>query len=104
MGRMRFGVGPEYDRLRRRRELYRMRGGSVSAGTRFLVFQRDDFTCQYCGSRAPDVHLELDHFLAVSQGGSNDFSNLVTACYSCNIGKSAIRLPAQQNPNKRGPQ
>lgn len=55
---------------------------------RFRIFKRDGFTCQYCGSKAPDVSLEVDHIIPVSNGGSDDESNLTTACFDCNRGKS----------------
>lgn len=53
--------------------------------TRKLIFERDAFTCQYCGAK--DSKLECDHVLPVSKGGSDDFSNLVTACSRCNRSK-----------------
>ena len=31
----------------------------ISKGTRFQVFQRDEFTCQYCGRKSPDVQLVM---------------------------------------------
>ncbi len=60
----------------------------VSKRIRFEVFKRDSFTCQYCGGEAPDVILHVDHVVPVSEGGSNGITNLVTACVSCNSGKS----------------
>ena len=69
----------------------------VSAQTRFAVFDRDNFTCQYCGRRAPSVTLELDHIHPVSKGGSNDFLNLTTSCLDCNRGKRARKLSAHQS-------
>lgn len=65
---------------------------AVSSRTRFEVFKRDAFTCQYCGSQAPDVILHLDHVIAVANGGDNDITNLVTACSACNGGKSDVPL------------
>lgn len=65
-----------------------MKRKRVSKKTRFEVFKRDSFTCQYCGAKAPDVILELDHINPVSNGGSSDILNLVTSCYDCNRGKS----------------
>ena len=57
----------------------------VWAKIRASVFQRDNYTCQYCGTRG--VTLECDHVTPVSRGGSNDTSNLVTACRKCNRAK-----------------
>lgn len=59
---------------------------------RFLVFQRDNHTCQYCGAKAPRVELQLDHVVPVSAGGENTFENLKTSCWDCNIGKGVISL------------
>lgn len=59
---------------------------------RFEVFKRDKFTCQYCGRKAPEVNLELDHIIPVSKGGKDDMINLVTSCFDCNRGKSAREL------------
>jgi hypothetical protein len=65
---------------------------SISKRVRFSIFQRDDFTCQYCGQRSPDVVLEVDHRHPRASGGTDDPSNLVTACCDCNRGKSAEHL------------
>lgn len=61
---------------------------TLSKRTRFEIFKRDNFTCQYCGSRPPDVVLEVDHIHPRSKGGDNDTINLITACADCNRGKS----------------
>jgi hypothetical protein len=65
---------------------------SISKSLRFEVFKRDSFTCQYCGRKAPEVTLHVDHVVPVSKGGQNDISNLVTACQDCNLGKGARPL------------
>lgn len=49
------------------------------------IFERDDYTCQYCGKRG--TRLECDHVVPVSRGGSNDQDNLATACFACNRSK-----------------
>lgn len=59
----------------------------VSNELRFKVLCRDNFTCQYCGRKAPDVELEVDHIYPVSKGGKAREDNLVTSCVSCNSGK-----------------
>ncbi|MDY6127015.1 HNH endonuclease [Anaerococcus sp.] len=61
---------------------------SLSKKTRFEVFKRDAFTCQYCGRSVPDVILEVDHIKPVSKGGDNEMINLITSCRDCNRGKS----------------
>ncbi|HPT28696.1 MAG TPA: HNH endonuclease [Bryobacteraceae bacterium] len=61
---------------------------AIPKSLRFEVFKRDSFTCQYCGAKAPDVLLHIDHIKPVADGGENDIINLVTACVGCNLGKS----------------
>lgn len=63
---------------------------AVTKRTRFEVLRRDEHTCQYCGSKAPDVALQIDHVMPVALGGDDKPSNLVTACRDCNSGKSSI--------------
>lgn len=64
----------------------------ISKSTRFEVFKRDEFTCQYCGRTSPAVILEVDHIVPVSKGGTNDLMNLITSCRDCNRGKGAKSL------------
>lgn len=73
----------------------------VSPGVRFKVLERDSFTCQYCGRSAPDVVLHVDHVVPVSKGGSNDPSNLVTACETCNLGKSDMEINQDYEEERR---
>lgn len=65
---------------------------ALSVRTRFEVFKRDDFTCRYCGKKSPDVILEIDHIVAVAEGGTDDPMNLATSCWACNSGKSNVPL------------
>ncbi len=72
-----------------------MKRPSISKSVRFRVFRRDVFTCQYCGAQAPDVPLEVDHKLALANGGRHCYENFVTACRDCNQGKGIKKsLPA----------
>ena len=52
---------------------------------RSRIFDRDGYTCQYCGERGKK--LECDHVIPVSRGGGNSDDNLVTACFVCNRSK-----------------
>lgn len=70
-----------------RKTTARPRRKALTKKTRFEVFKRDKFTCQYCGQAAPDVVLEVDHITPVASGGGNDLLNLITACKPCNAGK-----------------
>lgn len=65
---------------------------AISKKTRFEVFKRDGFSCQYCGAHPPAVTLQVDHIVAVAKGGDNGMDNLITACQPCNLGKSANSL------------
>lgn len=62
---------------------------AISKRLRYEVFRRDNHACRYCGSAAPDAKLTIDHVVPVVLGGTDDPSNLVTACIPCNSGKSS---------------
>lgn len=72
---------------------------SVGVKTRFEVFKRDRFTCSYCGRTPPEVLLECDHIVPRAAGGSDDMSNLTTACATCNSGKAARLLEDGTGPS-----
>ncbi|MDE2016219.1 MAG: HNH endonuclease [Hyphomicrobiales bacterium] len=61
------------------------------AFTRFNVFLRDRFSCQYCGSRDD---LTFDHVVPRSKGGVTSWENVVAACSPCNLRKGD-RLPRE---------
>lgn len=65
---------------------------AVSKKTRFEVFKRDEFVCQYCGATPPRVVLHVDHIVPVAEGGKNNMDNLITSCEPCNLGKGATPL------------
>ncbi len=62
--------------------------------TRFNVFLRDRFTCQYCGGRFSANELTFDHLVPRSRGGRTCWTNIVTACAGCNVRKGN-RLPEE---------
>lgn len=62
------------------------------AFTRFNVFLRDRFGCQYCGDRLPTQDLTFDHVVPRSRGGRTSWENVVTACGGCNLRKGN-RMP-----------
>lgn len=62
----------------------------IPAKLQLKVFKRDNYKCRICGkspSTHPELSLEIDHFLPVSKGGTNDIDNLQTLCIVCNRGK-----------------
>jgi 5-methylcytosine-specific restriction endonuclease McrA len=63
------------------------------AFTRFNVFLRDRFSCQYCGSRED---LTFDHVVPRSKGGETTWDNVVAACSLCNLKKGG------QSPDESG--
>ncbi len=86
------------------REYMRERRGSNATGpaqtvrpkkrsSRFMILQRDNFRCQYCGKTPKDdIRLEIDHIIPLCKGGSDEDSNLITACFECNRTKGGNRL------------
>ncbi|WP_432450279.1 HNH endonuclease [Aliiroseovarius marinus] len=72
------------------------------AFTRFNLFLRDEFCCQYCGARGD---LTFDHVVPRASGGVTSWENVVAACQRCNLKKGSkplrrsglsLRKPARQ--------
>jgi 5-methylcytosine-specific restriction endonuclease McrA len=73
--------------------------------TRRAVFARDDWTCQYCGSRS---NLTVDHVIPKSKGGGSCWENIVASCAPCNrrkgdalprqVGMKLLRQPRTPKP------
>lgn len=74
---------------------------SRAAFTRFNVFLRDSFQCQYCGVRGPVPDLTFDHVTPRSRGGKTSWRNVVTACAECNRRKGGRLLHEIQNMTLR---
>ena len=65
-------------------------GQWIRTDARLAIYLRDGFRCLYCcqdlhGAEPTDI--TLDHLTAKVDGGSNEPSNLVTACRSCNCSR-----------------
>lgn len=60
--------------------------------SRKALFQRDSFTCQYCGTKPGK--LEVEHVIPRSKGGRNVWQNVTTACRACNA-KKRDRTPEE---------
>lgn len=59
------------------------------AFTRFNLFLRDEFQCQYCGTRGD---LTFDHVIPRARGGITSWENVVAACAPCNLRKGSRSL------------
>ena len=57
------------------------------AFTRFNVFLRDNFSCQYCGNQYTANELTFDHIIPKCLNGKTKWSNVVSACTKCNLKK-----------------
>lgn len=52
-----------------------------------MLYNRDNYTCAYCGfkaSRREEVRLSKDHVHPRSKGGRDTWDNLITSCKTCN--------------------
>ncbi len=77
--------------------------------TRKGIYERDDYTCQYCGKKFESEDLNLDHVEPRSRGGKNTWENLVCSCIECNRKKKArtpkeagmhlLSVPQKPKPN-----
>lgn len=61
----------------------------MAAFTRFNLFLRDGFSCQYCGSKGD---MTFDHVVPRARGGKTTWENVVAACGPCNLRKGAKSL------------
>ena len=62
------------------------------AFTRFNLFLRDRFSCQYCGDVFHSEDLSFDHVVPRSRGGRTTWANVVAACGICNLKKASHLL------------
>lgn len=81
----------------------RSQADGPSAAVRIRVMKRDKFQCTYCGVAGTDAELEIDHIVAVANGGSHHMSNLTTACRACNQKKGDGIAPVRATSGHRHP-
>jgi len=55
---------------------------------RSKIFERDNWTCQYCGDKVTNDNASIDHYVPQSKGGNHSKANLRTCCFVCNSIKS----------------
>ena len=79
-------------------------GRGISPPLRIEILERNGFTCQLCGAGPGEsdpfnpnrkVRLHIDHIKPISQGGTNDKSNLRVVCSACNQGRANIQSPSE---------
>lgn len=70
------------------------------AFSRRNIFERDHYTCQYCGVQPGVDELSIDHVFPRSQGGTSTWDNCVLACVECNK-KKADRTPSEADMKLR---
>jgi 5-methylcytosine-specific restriction endonuclease McrA len=80
------------------------------AFTRYHVFLRDRFSCQYCGETLPAKDLTFDHVVPRSRGGITSWSNVVTCCQRHNLlkgsrslkqsGMRLLNIPSEPTPHQ----
>lgn len=59
--------------------------------SRYNVYLRDRYQCQYCGDQFGAADLTMDHVIPVSKGGATSWDNIVSACQPCNHEKANKR-------------
>ncbi len=81
-----------------------------AAFTRYHLFLRDEFRCQYCGNKFQPKELTFDHVLPRSRGGLAEWNNIVACCSADNLrkgnltpeqaGMRLIRKPFEPSPRQ----
>jgi hypothetical protein len=81
---------------------------SISPQLRNEILERNGYTCQLCGAGPGDpdpfnlgrkVRLHVDHIIPISQGGTDEKSNLRILCSACNQGRANIQTPTEDARN-----
>ena len=66
--------------------------------TKHRLFARDRNVCAYCGGQYTEPGLTVEHIVPVSRGGRHEWTNVVTACRSCNTRKGNRRPEEARMP------
>ena len=78
-----------FDRFTRRSRTGR---GNISRRLREEIYERDEYTCQFCQAQPGPEHLSIDHLDPIALGGLDEKTNYVTSCRKCNQMKAALPL------------
>ena len=87
---------PTQNNYSKNKKVTKYKRKAIPGALRHEVFKRDGYRCVECGASNKETTLHVDHILPVSQGGTNEISNLQTLCQKCNLAKS--------NRHWKGPQ
>lgn len=60
--------------------------------TNRALFRRDQNVCLYCGNHFKEFQLSRDHLQPLSRGGTDSWTNVVTACKRCNARKGNLLI------------
>lgn len=88
------GIIAKRVRSHNRRALKKQAKGSHTAAQLYELYQKQEGKCFYCKKELGHSRNSWhgDHYIPLSKGGSNDISNIVIACPTCNHKKNA-KLP-----------
>lgn len=75
----------------------------VSEDRRAQVFRRDNYRCVYCGYRGNELTLEAVHVVPTKRHGTDELSNLQTACTGCLREKGSRTGPEYRDWRRRFP-
>jgi hypothetical protein len=64
------------------KKLVRKSQRQIEGYVQWAVFQRDHYTCRYCGRTG--IPLSVDHIILWEEGGASIMDNLLSACKACN--------------------
>lgn len=77
--------------MKKRKRKNGTRGSNwIRSRKRWAIYHRDGFRCVYCAKAPENEPLTLDHLVARENCGTNEPSNLVTCCVSCNTSKKDL--------------
>lgn len=90
------GIYVDFSAIKLQRKLNTKK--TIPREIRWLVWERDDFTCRSCGAR---TNLSVDHIFPESKGGALELDNLQTLCKPCNSvkGDRVIRADVKRESN-----
>lgn len=65
---------------------------SVKKSLRLQVYEKYNQHCAYCGNLIQYDEMKVDHFIPQKIGGTDELSNLMPSCQTCNHYKDAHNI------------